>query len=548
MKQTDTIGGQQFLDMFAAATDWLEKSSADIDALNVFPVPDGDTGTNMLLTMKSTIEHGFQNASDNASSVAQAMATGALMGARGNSGVILSQFWTGLAHGLENKATINGRDFAAALAQASIVAYKGVANPVEGTILTVLKDASKSAALTAADGSGDLLSVMEATVAAASDSVANTPTLLPVLREAGVVDSGGQGLYTILDGALRYLRGEAELMQFRKPQIIASNVATTPVTIVSHAKNEDEEEIPFGYCTEFLLKGKDLDSEKIRKTLLKKGQSLIVVGDESTIRVHIHTLDPGEILSYATSMGTIHSVSARNMDEQHQDYLAKKKSKAVPVNTAIVAVVAGEGLAEVFASLGVSAVVAGGQTMNPSTKDILMGVERAPSDKVIILPNNKNIILAAKQVQSLTEKKICVIPTVNVPQGVAALLAFDYEADMETNCEIMTEAIKSVKSIEITHSVRSCKIGGLDIKKKQAIGLLNGVIIAVQDNAKDVLIEALEKAELDKAEIVTLYYGEDTEEAEAEKCGSEIREKYPNLQVEIVKGGQPHYNYIVSVE
>jgi DAK2 domain fusion protein YloV len=548
MKQTETIRGQQFLEMFAAATDWLEKSAADIDALNVFPVPDGDTGTNMLLTMKSTIEHGFQNANDDVSSVARSMANGALMGARGNSGVILSQFWTGLAQGLGNKETINGKDFAEALGQASIVAYKGVSNPVEGTILTVLKDASKSAALTAADGDGDLLSVLETTVTAASESVANTPTLLPVLREAGVVDSGGQGLYTILDGALRYLRGESELMQFRKPQIIASNVSTTPVTIVSHAKTETEDEIPFGYCTEFLLKGKDLDPEKIKKTLLKKGQSLIVVGDDTTIRVHVHALDPGEVISYVTQMGTIHTVSIRNMDEQHQDYLEKQKNRAVPVNTSIVAVVAGEGLAEVFSSLGVAAVVAGGQTMNPSTKDILMGVERAPSDKVIILPNNKNIVLAARQVQALTEKNICVIPTVNVPQGVAALLAFDYEADMETNCEIMEEATKSVKSIEITHSVRSCKIGGLDIKKKQAIGLLNGSIVAVQDTAKDVLNEVLEKAGLDKAEIITIYYGEETEETEAETCGNEIRDKYPHLQVEVVKGGQPHYNYIVSVE
>ncbi|HAS05004.1 MAG TPA: dihydroxyacetone kinase [Dehalococcoidia bacterium] len=548
MKQTNIIGGQQFLEMFAAATDWLEKSAPDIDALNVFPVPDGDTGTNMLLTMKSTIEHGFQNENDNVSSVALSMANGALMGARGNSGVILSQFWAGLAQGLGNKESIDGRDFAAALEKASVVAYKGVSNPVEGTILTVLKDASKSASLTAANGNGDLLSVLESTVTAAGESVANTPTLLPVLREAGVVDSGGQGLFTILDGALRYLRGESELMQFRKPQIIASNVATTPVTIVSHAKTEHEDEIPFGYCTEFLLKGRDLDPEKIKKHLLKKGQSLIVVGDDTTVRVHIHTLDPGEIFSYATSMGTIHSVSARNMDEQHQDYLEKQKNRSVPVETSIVSIAAGEGLAEVFASLGVAAVVAGGQTMNPSTKDILMGVERAPSDNVIILPNNKNIVLAAQQVKGLTEKNICVIPTVNVPQGVAALLAFDYEADMETNCEIMAEAIKSVSSIEVTHSIRSCKIGGLDIKKKQAIGLLNGTIVAVQDAAKDVLYDVLEKAPLDQAEIITVYYGEDTEETEAEICGNEIREKYPQLQVEVVNGGQPHYNYIVSVE
>ncbi|MFA5628861.1 MAG: DAK2 domain-containing protein [Dehalococcoidales bacterium] len=548
MNQTDVIGGQKFLEMFAAATDWLEKSAPEVDALNVFPVPDGDTGTNMLLTMKSTIDHGFQNANKDVSSVSHSMATGALMGARGNSGVILSQFWAGLAQGLADKETMDGKDFAAALERSSVVAYKGVSNPVEGTILTVLKDAAQEALKTAANGKGDLLSVLESTVSAASESVANTPKLLPALREAGVVDSGGQGLYTILDGALRYLRGESELMQFRKPQIIASSISSTPVTVTADAKAGHEDEVPFGYCTEFLLKGSGLDPEKMKKYLLKKGQSLIVVGDENTVRVHIHTLDPGEVISYATSMGTIHSVSARNMDEQHQDYLAKQKTQSTPTKVSIVSVAAGDGLAEVFSSLGVSAIVAGGQTMNPSTKDILMGVERAPSDNVIILPNNKNIVLAAQQVQALTEKKICVVPTVNVPQGVAALLAFDYEAELETNCEIMTETINAVSSIEVTRSVRSCKIGNLDIKKKQAIGLLNGVIISALDSAKDVLFEVLEKTIEDKTEIITVYYGQDTEEDEAEACGNEIREKYPQLQVEVVYGGQPHYFYIVSVE
>ncbi|MDD4874332.1 MAG: DAK2 domain-containing protein [Dehalococcoidales bacterium] len=547
MKQTDSIGGQEFLEMFAAATDWLEKSASDIDALNVFPVPDGDTGTNMLLTMRSTIEHGTQSTNHSASAVAQAMANGALMGARGNSGVILSQFWTGLAHGLGNKDVINGKDFASALEQASIIAYKGVSNPVEGTILTVLKDASKSALIKAANGHSEFISVMESAVNAANESVANTPTLLPVLREAGVVDSGGQGLYTILDGALRYLRGEAELMQFRKPQIIASSIPLTTITITSHDKL-DGHEIPFGYCTEFLIKGKELDPDKLRKHLLKKGESLIVVGDDTMIRVHIHALDPGSVLSYVMEIGTIHKVSIRNMDEQHQDYLEMQKDRTTTTDTAIVAIVAGDGLGDVFASLGVSAIVSGGQTMNPSTKDILSGVERSSSDKVIILPNNKNIILTAQQVQSLTQKTVKVIPTTTVPQGVAALLAFDYDADFETNSKIMTESLKAVKSIEITRSVRSCKLNGLVIKKKQAIGLLDGDIVAVGDTPKEVLNDVLCKVGLDKAEIITMYYGADTGDAEAEECGNIIRNDHSHLQVEVVKGGQPHYNYIVSVE
>jgi DAK2 domain fusion protein YloV len=386
MKQTDNIGGQQFLEMFAAATDWLEKSAPDIDALNVFPVPDGDTGTNMLLTMKSTIEHGFQNENDNASSVALSMANGALMGARGNSGVILSQFWAGLAQGLDNKESIDGRDFAAALEKASVVAYKGVSNPVEGTMLTVLKDASKSASLTAANGKGDLLSVLESTVSAASESVANTPTLLPVLREAGVVDSGGQGLFTILDGALRYLRGESELMQFRKPQIIASNVATTPITIVSHAKTEHEDEIPFGYSTEFLLKGKDLDPEKIKKHLLKKGQSLIVVGDDTTVRVHIHTLDPGEN-SAMPLLWELSTVSAPGIWTSNIRITSKNK-KSVLFRKNIYCFNSCRREWQKYLRAWDGRVVAGGQTMYP-TQGYSDGSRRAPSDNVIILPITK---------------------------------------------------------------------------------------------------------------------------------------------------------------
>ena len=544
MRQVATIGGQDLREMFAAATTWLEKSASDIDALNVFPVPDGDCGTNMLLTMRSSIEEAYRAPDRSASAVAQAMANGALMGARGNSGVILSQIWRGLAQGLAEKESFTGSDLAEALLQASTMAYKGLSNPVEGTILTVVREASAAAQAQAASGNDDLISVMEATVSAANESVANTPSLLSVLRDAGVVDAGGQGLYTLLDGALRYLRGEVEQMQFRKPQMIASNIPLTARTPQMLAA----EEVPYGYCTEFLLKGEKFDPDKLRTRLEKKGQSLIVVGDESTVRVHIHTLDPGSIIHYAASLGTMHQVSIRNMDEQHQDFLEMQKERMPAVGMAIIAVVAGDGLTDVFTSLGVAAIVPGGQTMNPSTKDLLQAVESVASDKVIILPNNKNIVLTAEQVQSLTEKSIKVVPTETIPQGIAALLAFDYEADFETNAQIMNKAKSAAKTIEITRAVRSTQINGLKIKKNQAIGLLDGDLLAAGNDTAEVLNKMLAELNLNEAEVITIYYGADTEPAEAEQVSVTIREQHPQLQIEVVQGGQPHYNYIVSIE
>ena len=543
MKRLDSANGQDLREMFSAATTWLDKSAADIDALNVFPVPDGDTGTNMLLTMRSSIEEAYRAPDRSASAVAKAMAGGAMVGARGNSGVILSQIWRGLAQGLADKESFTGSDLADALQQASKMAYKGLSNPVEGTILTVAKEASSAAQAQVASGTDDLISVMEAVVNAARDAVADTPSLLPVLKEAGVVDAGGQGLYTVLEGALRYLKGEVELMQFRKPQMIVSSIPLptrlSPLVV---------DEVPYGYCTEFLLKGQKLDPDKMGKKLKKKGQSLIVVGDESTVRVHIHTYDPGKVIRYATSLGTMHQVSVRNMDEQHQDFLEMQKDRLPAVDMAIIAVVSGNGLADVFRSLGVTVIVPGGQTMNPSTKDLLHAVDSVVSDNVIILPNNKNIVLTAEQVQSLTRKSVEVVPTETIPQGVAALLAFDYEADFETNVQIMENTKSAVKSIEITRAVRSVELGGLKIKKKQPIGFLDGDLVAVSDNTSDALNQALAKLDLGQAEVITIYYGADAELAEAEQVSLSIRKQYPQLQIEVVQGGQPHYNYIVSVE
>ena len=544
MSQINSVAGQELREMFSAATSWLEKSSEEIDALNVFPVPDGDTGTNMLLTMRSTMEEAYRAPDHSASGVAQAMARGALMGARGNSGVILSQIYRGLAQGLEGKESFTAADLANALQQSAIVAYKALSNPVEGTMLTVMKDTAAAAQAQVAGGNDDIISVLEATVNAAGDSVANTPRLLKVLKDAGVVDAGGQGLYTILEGVLRYLKGETELMRLRKPQIIVSDLPHT----ASLPQTVGAEEIPYGYCTEFMLKGEKLEPDDIRKRLEKKGESLIVVGDDSTVRIHIHTMEPGDIVHFATKLGTMHQVSIRNMDEQHQDFLEMQKERMPTADAAVIAVAAGDGLTDVFGSLGAATVVPGGQTMNPSTKDLLQAVESTFSDNVIILPNNKNIVLTAEQVPSLTKKTVKVVPTKTIPQGVVALLSFDYEADFNTNVQIMEKALSSVRSIEVTRAVRSTKVNGLKIKRKQPIGLLDGDLVAVGDSNIDVINQVLAKIDLDKAEIVTIYYGAEAESAEAEQISAIISEQHPQLQIEVIRGGQPHYSYIISIE
>jgi uncharacterized protein len=542
MRKIEITDGVALREMFSTATAWLEKSVADIDALNVFPVPDGDTGTNMLLTMRSAVEEAYRAPDHSATAVAQAMSKGALMGARGNSGVILSQIWRGMAQGMGKKETFTGKDFADAFLQASKIAYKGLSNPVEGTILTVIREAAQAGQAFVAENGDDLVAVMEVIVEAANKSLANTPNLLPVLKEAGVVDAGGQGLYTILEGALRYLRGEGEQMQFRKPQIVSSGITAAPRMPSMNVK-----EVPFGYCTEFLIKGQKMDPDKLREKLRKHGESLIVVGDKSNVRVHVHTLDPGTVLRLVTPLGTIHQVSIRNMDEQHEDYLAMQKQRLPAVDVAIIAVAPGDGISDVFKSLG-AFIVPGGQTMNPSTKELLQAVESVVSNKVIILPNNKNIILTASQVHSLTKKHIKVLPTKTVPQGVAALLAFDYEADYETNTKTMEKARTSVRTVEITRAIRTTKIGDMKIRKNQAIGLLDTDLVAVSNTSVDVLNKVLADIDIEAADVVTIYFGEDVEKADAEKISGTIREKYPNLQIEVVKGGQPHYEYIISIE
>jgi uncharacterized protein len=534
----DTLNGTELKEMFTAATNWLEKLVPDINALNVYPVPDGDCGTNMLFTMRASLAEATQHSNGSVSSVAQAMARGALMGARGNSGVILSQIWRGLAQGLKSQSTLDGKLFATALAEASRTAYKALSHPVEGTILTVIKD-SASAARQTADNNSSLVNVLEDTVSAARASVVKTPELLSVLKEAGVVDAGGHGLFTLLEGALLYIKGEAG---GDKPQLIAGDTkpAINPVPVA--------EEEAYGFCTQFLLHDDLLDTEDLRIKLQDMGKSLIVVGDSSTVRVHIHTLDPDGVTGLAASYGRLTDIDIRNMDEQHKDFLLMHRDKTEHLESAIVTVVNGEGLANVFFDLGASAIVPGGQSMNPSTMDILQAVEAVPSNNVIILPNNKNIVLTAGQVQKLTRKNIRVIPTETIPQGVTAMIAFSPEAAFSANTAQMTEAFDKVKTIEITIATRSARLDGLDIKEGKAIGLLDGRLIAAGDTAEDLVINILTQLDLTGASIFTIYYGALTSETDAAALTGRLREAYPRLEVETINGGQPHYNYIVSVE
>ncbi|PIP48907.1 MAG: dihydroxyacetone kinase [Chloroflexi bacterium CG23_combo_of_CG06-09_8_20_14_all_45_10] len=529
--------------MFALGTTWLEKCVPEINAINVFPVPDGDTGTNMLLTMHSAMQEAKQNTDSNASSIAKSMAYGALMGARGNSGVILSQFLRGLAKGLEDKKSFNGKDFAKALAEASEAAYEGIMHPVEGTILTVLKDAANAADRAAKTDSENLLPVVETATEAARDSVARTPDLLPVLREAGVVDAGGQGLYVLFDGALHFLKGEATKIKNRKPELVTANLP-----LASKMAPTAEVEVPYGYCLEFLVEGQKLNLNKLRKKLKKKGQSLIVAGNSSMVRVHIHSFKPGEILDYATHLGTLHQVKVNNMDDQYAEFIKIQKERMPRVDIAIVTVAAGDGFFEVFNSLGATIIVPGGQTMNPSVGELLKAVEAAPSDNIILLPNNKNIIHTASQVESLTSKRVKVIPTRTIPQGIAASLAFSYDMDLEENTRAMKEAMAAVKTIGVTKAVRKTRMNGQEIKKGQPIAILNDeTLIAGGNNMLDLIFQALTKTNIENTEMVTIYYAAETQAIEVEDIAQKIREGY-HLEVEVVQGGQPHYNYIISLE
>ena len=536
-----TTDGQGFKWLIQAALAWLQHHQTAINVLNVYPVPDGDTGTNMVLTMQSAWAEIKDSPEQNVGRVAHQMAHGALMGARGNSGVILSQIWRGLARSLDEKDVYRAQDLAAACREAAATAYKGVVKPVEGTILTVAR-AVADAATRAAEQNDDLVRVLEHMVFAAHEAVSLTPSLLPVLAEAGVVDAGGQGLYIILEGMLRYMRGE---------QITEDMHLIESVDLI--ATGLEPGEAGYGYDVQFLVVASGLDVDAIRQRITEMGECPLVVGDAETVKVHVHVLDPGIPISYGASLGSLRDVVVEDMQAQYQDFIAESESAPAPSQQpsqeiGVVAVVPGDGLARVFQSLGVSAIVRGGQTMNPSTQDLLEAIGTLSTERVIGLPNNGNVILAAEQARALSEKPVAVVPSRSVPQGIAALLAVNYQADFEANVSAMIGAMEEVETGEITTATRSATINGLKIAEGQIIGLHDDELKVTGTTVEEVVQALLTEIDPGQREIITLYYGETVSEAEASELAGLLQETWPDQEVEVVAGGQPHYHYILSVE
>ena len=568
--------GQEFRRMMGAGTGWLEHNAAEVNALNVFPVPDGDTGTNMMLTARAAYDEVASNNSRSAGEIAQRVYRGAQFGSRGNSGVILSQLLRGYASALKDKTEFSGRDFANALRQAADFAYQGVTKPVEGTILTVAREAGQVVAM---DDSADVAVVLERALRGAQDALARTPTMLKVLRDAGVVDAGGKGYVFFLEGMARYLRGEKTYIV---PGVTVQETAAMPAFNLDFVEGEDELG-GFGYCTEFIVEGR-LNFEQFRIDMLALGNSAVVVGDNEMIKVHIHTTDPGAALSYATQHGSLLKVKIENMDRQHKDFAARKQSVTVPVaerstaasealhDLAVVVVAPGDGFQEIFASMGASSIISGGQTMNPSVQDLLTAIDGVKPQNVIVLPNNKNIIMTAQQAQELTEKSVFVVPSKTIPQGISAMLALRPEGTVDENVEAMTDALGHVQTVELARAVRSVKIDELEVAEGQTIGILNDEVVDAGDDVVAVAADVLGMLGIEDYEVISAYYGEDIMPDSADSFGNALadalRQRYDmpvavfaannsagspplpfgTLRIELHSGGQPHYFYIMSVE
>lgn len=545
-RRISVFDGQDLKKALLSGAAWLEEHREQINALNVFPVPDGDTGSNMSKTMQAAVK-GIENSDDTSAGVISAkLAHGALLGARGNSGVILSQILRGLALGLEKKTTFTAQDLAAAMHEAQRLAYRAVIKPVEGTILTVVRETAEAAQISAERGD-DLLGLLQEMVVAARQSVAHTPELLPTLKQAGVVDSGGQGFCTVLEGVWRYVRGES-LAETMLPLTLQSGQAAPEVK-----KGVVTVEEEFGYEVVFLLRGERLDVEQIRQTIIDMGGvSTVVAGDEKMLKVHTHTEWPGKILDYGVGLGSLLDINIENLQEQSLAYAAESAAEhaqdVTQLPIATVAVVAGAGFVEVFKGLGVNAIVSGGQTMNPSTEELLAAVNAVPAQKVILLPNNSNVILSARQVVNLTDKEIYIVPTSTMPQGIAALIGFNFSADFETNCKEMSAAAQSIQTAEITTAVRSVQLGPVSVREGDYIGIVNGHLAIAEQDMERVISETLKRMKIEQLEIITLYFGAEITEQMAEELARRIKGWYSQLEIQVVNGGQAHYAYIISAE
>jgi DAK2 domain fusion protein YloV len=542
------IDGPTLQRMLGASVDWLRTNQQIVNALNVFPVPDGDTGTNMVLTMQSALDEMAETTDRSVGRVAHAIAHGALMGARGNSGVILSQLWRGFARTLDEHDRMDAKLMTVALEEARETAYKGVVRPVEGTILTVSKDIAREAELAMQNGASSVFEILELIVQAADASVEHTPELLPVLKEAGVVDSGGKGLFFILEGMLR----AAYQQPLDEPVISVQPLSALNLEGATQAIEPGQD---WEVIVDFHPEG-TLDISKFYKDLDDMGTSIQVGEGDGMFRMHIHVPDKTEYkpIDYIRGLGTITNVAIENLmiqmgggDEQGE-IKDLSLQPIEPGQNAVIAVAPGIGLARVFASLGVTAIIEGGQTMNPSTQEILSSFEDLPTDKVILLPNNKNIVLAANQASELTVKEVSVIPSVSVPQGIAAMFAWEPNGDFTAVSENMKGSLDDVQTAEITTATRSVDIDGVTCEAGQVIGLLNGKLACSGDSLDQVLMETLKIADAASRELITLYYGEDLSAMDANQLGDHIREHYPEQELEVHEGGQPHYQLILSIE
>lgn len=551
--------------MLASGSNLLENQKKEIDALNVFPVPDGDTGTNMHLTFRAAAQAAEKVSSNYINEVAGAASMGSLMGARGNSGVILSQIMRGFAKGLEGLTEANALQIANALQMGVDTAYKAVMKPVEGTILTVSRETAKGAAVKAKSGESDILGVLKAAYEKGQIALEKTPDMLPVLKQAGVVDAGGQGFLTIIDSWIRFLEGKEKVKISIQEQLSSEETSQIGITAV--------EDLEFPYCTEFLVKGKNLVTDNIRRDLTDQGDSLLVVGTDQIVKIHIHTKNPGLILDYAVKMGSLHEIQISNMLTQNEaaahnengrvskneqaESGAEEEKKAQDTEPAeepfkkhgLVAVAMGEGIAEIFKSLGVDEIVYGGQTMNPSTNDLAEAARKVRAHDVYILPNNSNIIMAAGQVNNLIEdSRIHVIPTKSIPQAISALLSFNPDLNFEENLLSMTEATKQVSSGEVTYAVRNSQFGDIEIEEGDILGLVEGKITTTARDILEVAQQVLEEMDWREKDIITIFYGKDMAEEDVQVLQDWLEKEKPDIEVEVYPGKQPLYYYILGVE
>ena len=546
------IEKNKFIEVLQSSVNNLLNHKEEVNALNVFPVPDGDTGTNMSLTIKSALEEVKRSEETNLGKLAKAAARGSLMGARGNSGVILSQYFRGLAEGLANLKDFTPAEVAHVLTQASKTTYNAVMKPTEGTILTVGRETAEFANRFSKKEPVDILLFLAEVLEAGKKSLENTPNLLPVLKEAKVVDAGGQGLIHILEGAYLALKGQGV------QSLTGEETKDLPSQKAASREKISTDDIQFGYCTEFMIQTDSNDIDGFRNKLKPLGDCLLVVGGEGLIKTHIHTNHPGKALEYAVELGQLKDIKIDNMRFQHEEVLLtdeleemrrqEAESPQEDKDYGFVAVSMGEGLSEIFKEIQVDQVIFGGQTMNPSTQDFVKAIQAIPARTIYLLPNNSNIIMAAQQAAEISEKDVRVIPSKTVPQGIAAMLAFNEESDPHEVEEAMPQAIQEIRSGSVTYAVRDTTIKNQEIKKGNFIGLHEKEITSFGDDLEETTIQLIRDMTFDDAYMVTIYYGQDVDAQDAEDLKVKLEEEFEDLDVDIIPGGQPLYYYLISIE